>query len=111
MMDAGLCILVGACAFLVVTWLKAVRRGSDYRRPENSLRLDLFMAIVWSGMVLVQLANVLFHREPNGTFALSSLALAAAGSQLLVCGIFAGRLLLRWELRVMKAKSEAAAQI
>jgi hypothetical protein len=69
-------------------------------------RLDLYMLCVWSGLLLVQLAEILRHMQFDGTFRLSTLTLAATGAVILLCGIGAGRLLLRRELRWYREKRE-----
>jgi hypothetical protein len=109
MMIAGLCIIAGAAGFLLVNGLKARRGagGQDLLADEQrGARLDLYMCFVWSGMLLVQASNILLHRDPGGTYHLSSLTLAATAGQILACGVFAGRLLLRRELRWIKEKRD-----
>jgi hypothetical protein len=109
-MIAGLCLIVGACAFLVGIALKTVRQagGQDLRLldPHPGGRLDLYMGAVWSGMLLVQASSVLRHMQPTGTFNLSWLSLAALAGDIFVCGGFAGRLLLRREMRWYKEKRD-----
>jgi hypothetical protein len=110
MTGAGLCLIVGACAFLLGITLKTVRQagGQDLRLldPHPGARLDLYMGIVWSGMLLVQASSVLRHMQPTGTFNLSWLSLTALAGDIFVCGVFAGRLLLRREMRWSKEKRE-----
>jgi hypothetical protein len=105
---AGLCLIVAACAFLLGITLKTVKQagGQDLRLvdPHPGGRLDLYMAAVWSGMLLVQASSIVRHMQPAGTFNLSGLSLAALAGELFVCGVFAGRLLLRREIRWYKEK-------
>ena len=100
-----------ACAVLLGIALKAVKRagGQDLRLldPHPGGRLDLYMGIVWSGMLLVQASSILRHMQPTGTFNLSWLSLAALVGDVFVCGGYAGRLLLRREMRWYKEKRDA----
>lgn len=101
MLIAGMCVMV-ACAFIVGRSIWTTLRASGQelrRRRDNGLRLDLYLAFVWSGMLLVQASSILRHIEPGGSFNLSSLAVAATIGNIFVCGGFAGRLLLRLEMR------------
>jgi hypothetical protein len=107
-MIAGLGLAIGACAFLIWTQLRDAKQTGEQdvllaniRRGE---RLDLYMGIVWSGFLLVQVTNIFHHIDPGGTFQLSSLSLAAVAGDLFVCGGFAGRLLLRREMRLINEK-------
>jgi hypothetical protein len=110
LMIAGICVMVGGCAFLLATGLRAARRAGDgdFRliddRPGG--RLDLYMGLVWSGMLLVLGSNVLLHTGPGRSYNLSALTLAAAAGNILVCGVFAGRLLLRHEMRRCEERRE-----
>jgi hypothetical protein len=110
MMIGGICVMVGACAFLLGTALRALRRGGgqDLRLMDDhpGARLDLYMAFVWGGMLVVQISNILFHKQPGGAYNLSSLTLAATAGDVFACGVFAGRLLLRREMRWYKEKRE-----
>ena len=101
----GLCIMVGAGAFLIRMWIRVAkqRNGQDLRGG----RLDLYMLCVWSGLLLVQFANILRHAQFDGTFRLSPLTLPATGAVIFVCGICSGRLLLRRELRWHKEERES----
>jgi hypothetical protein len=109
MMTAGLCVLVGAAGFVLVTAVKRVRQPGGLRLTDDQrrVRLDWLMAVIWSGMLLVQIGNVILHQDPGGTYHLTSLTLVATGGEIFVCGVFAGRLLLRQELRRLKEKDEA----
>lgn len=97
MFIGGFCLMVGAGAFLVRMWIRVARRTD--RQDLQGGRLDLYMLCVWSGLLLVQFANILQHVQFDGTYRLSSLTLAATAAVVFVCGICAGRLLLRAELR------------
>ena len=50
--------------------------------------------------------KILLHAEPGGTYKLSSLALAATPGNIFVCGVFAGHLLLRREMRWYEEKRD-----
>jgi hypothetical protein len=109
-MIAGICLAVGGCAFLLATQLGSAKPagGQDARRESarRGKRLDLYMGVVWSGFLVVQTTNIFHHRQPAGTFELSSLSLAAFTADVLICGGFAGRLLLRREMRLDKEKRD-----
>lgn len=107
-MITGLCLAVGACVFLIRTqWEIAKRAGGQDVHLDSTRRgerLDLYMGIVWSGLLLVQTTDVLHHLQRDGTLRLSLLSLAAAAGAVFVCGAFAGRLLLRREMRLYEEK-------
>jgi protein-S-isoprenylcysteine O-methyltransferase Ste14 len=104
-MIAGICLAVGACGFLLWTQLAAPRqpdpRLENARRAE---RLDLYMGIVWSGFLLVQATSVFHHMQRDGTIKLPLLAWAGVAACIFICGGFAGRLLLRREMRREKER-------
>lgn len=112
MLVVAMCVIIG-CAFVAgrTIWAtiradrQELRRISDVRGQ----RLDLYMGLVWSGMLLVQASSILRHMGPGGSYNLSSLAVGATASNIFVCGVFAGRLLLRREMRLVKEKREARA--
>jgi hypothetical protein len=109
-MIAGLCLAVGACAFLLATQVWTAQRagGQDvhFDSAQRGGRLDLYMAAVWSGFLVVQASSVFRHMQPDGTLNLSSLSLAAFAADVFICGGFAGRLLLRREMRLSREKDE-----
>jgi hypothetical protein len=109
-MIAGICMMFGACAFLLPTALSAAKRarGQDLRLMDNHPggRMDFYMSGFWGSMFLVQVSNVLRHVRPDGTYSLSLLALAATAGAIFVCGVYGGRLLLRREQRWVKEKRE-----
>jgi hypothetical protein len=113
MMIAGLCLIVAAAAVLVVTWAKTVRHAGEpaFRLgdAQRALRLDLYMAVVWTGMLLVQLSNVLLHVQTGSTHNISRLSWIALAGALFVCGAFTGRLLLRLEMRRSNAMHDEPA--
>ena len=101
LLDAGLCVT--AVAALIAGWaIWTTWRASGEellrRRRDNGQRLDMYLCLVWSGMLLVQAGNILLHRDSAGIH-ISSLTLVATAGTVFVCGAFAGRLLLRLELR------------
>jgi hypothetical protein len=107
-MIGGVGLAVVACACLVRVQLKSVKQAGGQevhleptRRGE---RLDLYMAIVWSGFLLVQVTNILHHIQNDGSFRFTSLSLSAFAAVVFVCGGFAARLLLRREMRLYEAK-------
>jgi len=102
-MIAGLCVAVTACAFLLVARLRSARQSAEpdihLASTRRSARLDQYMGMVWSGFLLVQGAQIFNHLRPDGTAQLSLLSMGAAAGVVFVCGGFAGRLLLRREMR------------
>lgn len=98
---AGICVMVGAFEFLLKPALSAAKRE---RRLGG--RQDLYMGCFWTGMLLVQAANILQHIQPDGTYKISALTLEGTAASVLFCGMLAGRLLLRGELRRFKKKRE-----
>jgi hypothetical protein len=68
--------------------------------------LELLMGLVWSGIFLVQLSGILRHAQSGGSYSLSPLAFAGIAATIFVCGAFAGRLLLRREMRWSKERRD-----
>jgi hypothetical protein len=54
----------------------------------------------------VQATNIFHHMQLGGTIKLSLLSLAAFAADVFICGAYAGRLLLRREMRLEKEKRE-----
>ena len=108
---AGLCLSVGAALFLAYVWSNRIRHPEQYRRSRdfhNGWRLDTFLGVVWSGMLLVQVPTILRHLPPPTTYHLSWLSFAATASIIFICGCLAGRLLLRLEIhRYQNAQRDA----
>jgi hypothetical protein len=110
---AGICVIL-ACAFLLGTVLWAAWRsgGQELRRTDDrGRRQDLYLGAVWSGMLLVEASSIFRHIEPGGSYNLSSLTVAATAGEIFVCGVFAGRLLLRREMRWYKEKRPAQSRV
>jgi hypothetical protein len=109
-MIAGICLSVGACAFLIRAQLRSAKRaGAQDIHLENARRaerLDLYMGAVWTGFLVVQTTSIFHHVQLDGTFRFSLLSLSAFAAVVLICGGFAGRLLLRREMRLDKSKRE-----
>src|SRR6185312_17294409 len=105
-MLAGIGLALGACAFLIAAQLRDKQASQDpvAANARRARRLDLYMGVVWSGFLLVQISNILHHRQPDGAMTFSSLSLAAFASVVFLCGGFAGRLLLRREMRLDKER-------
>lgn len=100
MISVGLCLMLGAAAFIAISGFKRVRGEdaniSDFQR---GMRGDICMTVLWSGGLLVQLSSLLRHMPPPVTYNLSWLSLAGFASMVFICGAFTGRLLLRLEMR------------
>ncbi|HEY1506305.1 MAG TPA: hypothetical protein VGF92_18515 [Stellaceae bacterium] len=109
MLIVALSVIIGS-AFIVGKSIRATLRADrqELRRigEDRGQRLDLYLGLVWSGMLLVQASSVLRHMGPGGSYDLSSLAAAATAGNIFVCGVFAGRLLLRREMRLAKERRE-----
>ncbi|HTK80088.1 MAG TPA: hypothetical protein VL286_06565 [Rhizomicrobium sp.] len=106
-MIVGVCVAVAACVVLAVKQLRSSKEEASVRR---GARLDSYMAVVWSGFLLVQGSEIINHMRPDGRADLPLLSLAAAGSVAFVCGAFAGRLSLRQEMRLDDEKRRSAAR-
>lgn len=103
-MIAGLGLSLGACTLLVRAQLRTARQvGAREVQLEEALRserLDWYMGAVWSGFLVVQATNVFHHVQVDGTIKFSLLSLAAFAGVVFICGGFAGRLLLRRDMRL-----------
>lgn len=109
LLDAGLVVAVVAALIAgraIWTALRASGQELLLAKRNNGLRLDLYLGLVWSGMLLVQAGNILLHRDADGFRHISSLTLVATAATVFVCGAFAGRLLLRLEMRRHRAAQE-----
>jgi hypothetical protein len=98
---AGICVMVIGAAALLFSGLKAKRAGAPM-----GTRLDVYMACVWTGMLMVQMSSIVLHWDPVAIYHLSPLTLSATAGNIFVCGVFAGRLLLRREMRLLKERQE-----
>jgi len=65
------------------------------------------MSVVWTGMLLVQASSLLLHLELDGSRKLPQFSLMPTAAVLFICGVFAGRLLLRRELRLAERREAA----
>ena len=105
LLDTGLAVAVVAALIAgraIWTGLRASGEELLRRRRDNGLRLDLYLGLVWSGMLLIQTGNFLLHAESGGLRTISSLTVVSTAGTVFVCGAIAGRLLLRLELRRSK---------
>jgi uncharacterized membrane-anchored protein YhcB (DUF1043 family) len=111
---AGLCLTVVAGAFIVRAGLKAAKqRAEQYRQlPEvyPGMMVDAYMVLLWSGTLMTQVSNILLHVESGGIYRVVPLMWIGTASVLFMCGLFAGRLLMRLEMRAYKAKREEQAR-
>jgi hypothetical protein len=98
---AGICVMLVGAGALLFAGLRAKRTGAPM-----GTRLDVYMACVWTGMLMVQMSSIVLHWEPAAIYHLSPLTLSATAANIFVCGIFAGRLLLRREMRLQKERQE-----
>jgi hypothetical protein len=91
--------------FLLAWWLKAKGAGDDL--GGLGLPVDVCMLFVWGGMLLIQAANILLHKQTGSLYNVSALTWAASSAVLFVCGCFAGRLFLRLEFHRYRQKRDA----
>jgi hypothetical protein len=105
MMSAGLAATVLGC---IAVGVLAVRRaGGQVPSFDNpGWRLDLSMCFVWGGILLVQLSNILIHKESGAIHNISAFGWAGTAGDIFICGVFAGRLLLRREMKPCKDKQD-----
>lgn len=109
--------LIGSISMMVVAGVFLLRTkfrgaGGRGRRPTDgylSWELDLWMALFWMGMLLMQLSQIWLHWDPIWIYHLSPLTFAATACALFACGVFAGRLLLRLEIRRYQEKQQGRA--
>lgn len=101
MMIAGLCTI--PVGFLLAWWLKAKGTGDDLM---PGLPLDVCLFFVWGGMLLVQAANILLHRQTGSLYNVSALTWAGSAAVLFVFGCVTGRLFLRLEMHRYRQKRE-----
>lgn len=107
MMNAGLCLIVGTAAFVLRAIIKTTKlRRAGQRVTYPGDRVDMYMAILWGGIFLVNLSSLIRHMQSPGPQNLSWLSLTGFASVAFVLGVYAGRLLLRMEIR-RQARSEA----
>jgi hypothetical protein len=112
LMLAGIGLMLGACALLIAAQLRDKPAGQDpvARNARRALRLDFYLGLVWSGFLVVQIGSILHHVNPDGTMRFSWLSLTAFAAVVFICGVSAGRLLLRRELRLAKERHEYPAK-
>jgi hypothetical protein len=109
-MMGGLVLILGACTLMVGTALWERRTGKT--TPAATIddhpgtRLDLYLCLVWSGMVLVQVSNIALHIQERAIQNVSGLGWLGTAGTISACGVFLGRLLLRREIRWYKNKRE-----
>lgn len=102
MMTVGLCMIIGAAAFILAAGIRARLAGEPLKEESPGQRLDAYMLLVWSGMLLVQVSNILLHWDTGSLSHVSTIGWASTAADFFICGCFAGRLLLRREMRWRK---------
>lgn len=107
---AGIGMMVVAIALVIRAGLRAAKQRTQSNRqlPEEypGLTSDAYMILFWSGMLLMQISNILLHAEPGGTYRVVPLMWVGTAAILLVFGLYAGRLMMRLEMRAYQAKRE-----
>lgn len=113
-MMAGLGMVVVAFALFVGAALKTAKQRAEWYRqlPEEypGLMLDVCMLVLWGGMLLSQISNILYHAESGGIYRVVPLTWVASAAAVFICGAYAGRLMMRLEMRRYKAKREEQAR-
>lgn len=111
---AGVCLVVVAAALAIPAGLRAAKQRAEHYRqlPEEypGLMGDVFGALIWSGMLMIELSSILLHAEPGGIYRVVPLMWVGTAAAVFICGLFAGRLMMRWEMRAYKAKREEQAR-
>lgn len=109
-MIAGIGLMVVASALLVPVGLKAAKRRAEHYRqlPKEypGLTGDVYLLLVWSGMLIVQISNILLHAEPGGIYRVVPLMWVGTAAAVFICGLYSGRLMMRLEMRAYKARRE-----
>ena len=110
LMFAGLGVMVVAVVLFVFGALKAARKRAEHHRnlPEEypGQMLDAYMLLIWSGLLLSQISNILFHEEPGGIYRVIPLMWIGTGADVAIVGVYIGRLMMRWEMRLYKRKRD-----
>lgn len=105
MMSAGLGVMVLGSIFIGVLLVRRAR-GQIPTFDNPGWRLDATVCLVWGGMLLVQLSNILMHKESGTIYNVSTLGWWGTAGYIFILGVFAGRLLLRREMQLYKAKQD-----
>jgi hypothetical protein len=103
MMIAGLCTM--PVGFLLAWRLKAKGAGDGLTL---GLPVDVCMFFVWGGMLLIQAANIVLHKQAGALYNISALTWGGSAAVLFVFGCVSGRLLLRLEMHRLRQNREAA---
>jgi hypothetical protein len=108
LITTGICIIIAGAAFTLVSSLKARRDSSEgTRKIPGGAAIDRSILLAWSGILLVEVGNIAFHRRPSGLYDVSALTWAATAGAVFLLGVAAGRLLLRLEWRrAMRIREE-----
>ena len=114
MATAGLGLAVVAFVLLARAVRKtAEQRAAHYRQlPEEypGMTGDVYALLIWSGMLLLQISNILNHAEPGGFYRVVPLMWVGTAAVVFSCGLHAGRLMMRLEMRAHKAKRDEQAR-
>jgi hypothetical protein len=112
---AGVCLTVVAGALLIPAGLKAAKQRREHYRqlPEEypGLTGEVYMALVWSGLLMVQISNILLHAEPGGNYRVVPLMWVGTAAAVFICGLYVGRFMIRLEMRAYRAKREEQARV
>lgn len=71
---------------------------------------DVYLALVWSGILMVQLSNILHQAESGGSFRVTPLMGIGTAAVVFICGAYAGRLMMRLEMRRYNSKRDEQAR-
>ena len=99
-LTAGLFLVVISAVLIVVAVLRVAKqtRASGHRAQIGE-RQDIYLGVLWTGLLLMQLSSLIRQMESPNPHSLSLLSVAGFASAVFLCGGFAGRLTLRMELR------------
>lgn len=113
-MLAGLGMVVVAFLLFVWTALKTAKQRAEWYRqlPEEypGTMLDVCMLVLWGGLLLSQISNILYHAEPGGIYRVVPLTWVASAAVVFNFGLHVGRLMMRLETRRHKTKREEQAR-
>lgn len=105
---AGLCLVVAGVLLSCRQYLLSARslRKSGDRAPDryiDGVRHDLYQGAVWLGVALILVSQIAQQLERGAPVQEMALSLAAGAGMVFICGLYAGRLMLRRQLRLESA--------
>lgn len=114
LMMAGLGLTLVALALFVWAAVKTAKQRAEWyhQLPEEypGSMVDVSMLVLWGGLLLSQISNILYHAEPGGIYRVVPLTWVAFAAVVFNFGLLIGRLMMRLEVRAHKAKREEKAR-